>query len=50
MGSPETTIRKADYHALAPLLAKKAVPREVVEKLDAIVGVARKGRPKGSQG
>lgn len=42
MGLPEGTMRKTDYHTLAPLLARDAVASEVVEKLDAIVEVAER--------
>lgn len=45
MGLPEATMRKTDYHTLAPFLSKEAIPNEVVEKLDAIVEVAQRARP-----
>jgi energy-coupling factor transporter ATP-binding protein EcfA2 len=45
LGLPPATMRKTDFHTLAPLLAPAAIAREVVEKLDAILGVARKARP-----
>ncbi len=47
MGLPEATMRKTDYHMLAPLLAKGDIAAEVVEKLDAIVEVAQKAQPAG---
>jgi hypothetical protein len=40
MDLPEGTMRKTDYHTLAPLLAREEIASEVVEKLDAIVKVA----------
>ncbi len=45
MGLPEATMRKTDYHMLAPFLAKAAIPNEVVDKLDAMVEVAKRARP-----
>jgi hypothetical protein len=44
MGLPEATMRKTDYHMLAPFLTKEAIPSEVVEKLDAIAEVAQRAR------
>jgi len=38
-------LRKSDYHVLAGLVPKEKLDREVTEKLDAIVTVARKARP-----
>lgn len=49
-GLPEATMRKTDYHELAPLLPKDAIPLEVVQKLDAIVAVAERAQPIGSTG
>lgn len=45
MGLPEGTMRKTDYHALAPFLEKSAIDPEVTAKLDTIVTVARRARP-----
>lgn len=39
-------LRKSDFHILASLLPKKKVDREVIEKLDAIVAVARSAKPR----
>lgn len=47
MGLPEATMRKTDYHTLAPLLDREDIPDEVGEKLDALVGAARAARPAG---
>ncbi len=47
MGLPEGTMRKTDYHTLAPLLLPSAIDREVVEKLDAIERVAARATPVG---
>jgi ABC-type taurine transport system ATPase subunit len=44
MGLPEGTMRKTDYHTLAPLVARTDLDPEVVEKLDAIAGVAARAR------
>ncbi|MBX3268974.1 MAG: AAA family ATPase [Sandaracinaceae bacterium] len=48
LGLPEATMRKTDYHTLAPLLAKDAVAPEIGEKLDAILEVAQVARPRGT--
>ncbi len=45
IGLPEATMRKTDYHALAPHLTKSAIDPEVKDKLDAIVEVAGRARP-----
>lgn len=47
LGLPEATMRKTDYHTLAPFLDKPSVPAEVIEKLDAIAEVAAAARPVG---
>jgi hypothetical protein len=47
IGLPEGTMRKTDYHTLAPFLAQAAVPHEVNEKLDVIAEVAKAARPEG---
>jgi len=39
-------LRKSDFHILASLLPKNKVDREVIEKLDAIVAVARSAKPR----
>lgn len=39
-------LRKSDYHILARLVAKNDIDPEVIEKLDAIVAVARKAKPR----
>ena len=39
-------LRKSDFHILASLLPKNRVDREVIEKLDAIVAVARSAKPR----
>ena len=39
-------LRKSDYHILAGLVSKKALDAEITEKLDAIVAVADKAKPK----
>jgi hypothetical protein len=36
--------RKADYHELARLVPAKQIPKEIVEKLDAIVAMAKKAK------
>jgi hypothetical protein len=38
-------MRKADYHVLAPLVPRKLVDDEIVEKLDTILQVAQSARP-----
>jgi ABC-type lipoprotein export system ATPase subunit len=48
MDLPEATMRKTDYHMLAPFLAREVVPNEVVEKLDAIAAVAQRAHPAGA--
>jgi ABC-type lipoprotein export system ATPase subunit len=40
------TFRKADYHELARLVPKSAIQLEIREKLDSIVAVASKARPR----
>ena len=50
IGLSETTMRKTDYHTLAPLLVKDAIPVEVTEKLDAILEIAARVRPTGRHG
>jgi hypothetical protein len=50
MGLPEGTMRKTDFHTLAPLVEVRAIDPEVTEKLDAIVTVARRARPTGQGG
>lgn len=50
VGLPEGTMRKTDYHALAPFLERSAIDGEVVEKLDAIVEVEQRARPVGGEG
>jgi len=39
-------MRKSDYHQLAEFVARSDIDVEVVEKLDAIVAVARRARPR----
>ncbi len=39
-------LRKSDYHTLASLVPKENLDREITEKLDAIVTVARKAKPR----
>lgn len=39
-------LRKSDYHVLAGLVPKEELDPEVAEKLDAIVAVARRARPR----
>jgi hypothetical protein len=41
-------LRKTDYHSLARLVSKDDLPGEVTEKLDAILAVADKARPRGT--
>ncbi|MBM4361429.1 MAG: AAA family ATPase [Deltaproteobacteria bacterium] len=50
LGLSEATMRKTDYHVLAPFLPREAIPSEVVEKLDAILAVARRARPVDDRG
>ncbi len=40
------TLRKSDYHVLAGLVPKEDIDPEVSEKLDAIVSVAHRARPR----
>lgn len=40
------TFRKADYHQLASLVPREMIDPEITEKLDAIVDVARKAKPR----
>ena len=39
-------LRKADYHVLARLVSKEKIDPEIIEKLDAIVEVAKKAKPR----
>lgn len=39
------TFRKSDYHILADLVSKDRIDTEIVGKLDAIVKVAKEGKP-----
>jgi hypothetical protein len=39
-------LRKSEYHVLAGLVPKDKLDREIAEKLDALVTVAKKARPK----
>lgn len=39
-------LRKTDYHVLARLMTKEQIDPEVVEKLDRIVAMAKRARPK----
>ena len=39
-------LRKTDYHILARFVPKEKIDPEIVEKLDAIVEVAKKARPR----
>ena len=39
-------LRKADYHRLVRLMAKEDVDKEVGQKLDAIVSVAKAAKPR----
>ncbi|MBC7852970.1 MAG: AAA family ATPase [Pirellulaceae bacterium] len=39
-------LRKSDYHILAGLVSKEALDAEITQKLDAIVAVADKARPR----
>lgn len=39
-------LRKSDYHILAGLVPKETLDAEITEKLDAIVAVARKSKPR----
>ena len=41
------TFRKRDYHLLTGFLPKQQIAPEVVEKLDAIVAIAARAKPKG---
>lgn len=43
----ENILRKSDYHVLAALIPPEQIDREVVEKLDAIVEVAKTAKPAG---
>ena len=42
-------VRKSDYHRLVSVVDRAAVDPEVVEKLDAIVEVAGRARPRDHQ-
>ncbi len=39
-------LRKADYHILARLVPKEKIDPEIIEKLDAIVEIAKKAKPR----
>jgi len=39
-------LRKSEYHILASLVPKEKLDLEIIEKLDAIVGVAKKAKPR----
>lgn len=39
-------LRKSEYHVLASLLSKEKLDMEITEKLDAIVAVAKRARPR----
>lgn len=39
-------LRKSEYHILAGLVPREKLDREITEKLDAIVTVARKAKPR----
>jgi len=39
-------LRKADYHILARLVPKDKIDPEITEKLDAIVEIAKKAKPR----
>ena len=39
-------LRKADYHNLAHLVPKEKIDPEIIEKLDAIVEIAKKAKPR----
>ena len=39
-------MRKSDYHSLASLILKERLDAEITEKLDAIVAVAKKAKPR----
>ena len=41
------TFRKRDYHLLTGFLSKQQIAPEVIEKLDAIVAIAARAKPKG---
>jgi ABC-type lipoprotein export system ATPase subunit len=47
LGLPEATMRKTDYHTLAPYVKEEALDAEVREKLDAIVDAASRATPSG---
>ena len=47
LGLPEATMRKTDFHTLAPFLAKEAIDPEIIEKLSSIVEVAKRAKPFG---
>ena len=42
------TFRKRDYHLLAGVLKREQIVPEIVEKLDAIVAIAARAKPRGS--
>lgn len=48
LGLPEATMRKTDFHTLAPFLAREAIAPEIVEKLNSIVEVAKRAIPIGA--
>ena len=39
-------LRKSEYHILAGLVPKSKLDKEITEKLDAIVAVAKKAKPR----
>ncbi len=39
-------LRKSEYHFLASLIPREELDGEITEKLDAIVTVAKKAKPK----
>ncbi len=39
-------LRKSEYHVLASLMPREELDGEIIEKLDAIVTVAKKAKPK----
>jgi energy-coupling factor transporter ATP-binding protein EcfA2 len=45
--SQKNLLRKTNYHILAGLVPKDKIDREIVEKLNAIVKVAKKAKPEG---
>ena len=39
-------MRKTDYHSLAKYMPADNIPQEVVEKLDAILTIAQRAKPR----